>query len=500
MPGCHVLLRLLALILLLSGVEATQAANRQSLNDKPAATINNVRIWRDKEYTRIVFDLSTPVKYSLSSANNSNTITVDINNASLNLALDRLALKRTPLTSISSATINGNNVRITLELKQKVSPKSFFLKKEGSGGDRLVVDLYDAVDLKESTAHTSTPAKTGGAYIPPAAAATKTPVNNRDEPADIETLVGDTKPAVNLSGKRDILITVDAGHGGQDTGALGPNGMREKDITLAIAKELVTAINAQSGFSAHLTRKDDIFIPLKGRRDIARDKKADLFVSIHADAFANSLARGASVFALSRKGATSETARFLAQHENESDAIGGVAGVSLDDKDAVLAGVLVDLSMTATVNSSLLVGNQVLKSIAQIAPLHGRHVEQAGFVVLKSPDVPSILVETGFISNLEESRKLASDSYRAQMAQAIFKGLRQYFTQHPPAGSMFAEAQPQPISKNSAGERQHLVVRGDSLSNIAVRYKVKQSQLAKYNGLATNSSVRLGQILKIPAQ
>jgi len=477
---------------------AIAATKNQTTIYTQNAAINNVRLWRDKEYTRIVFDVNTPVKYSLSAASSPDRIYVDIPNTTLKVSLDRLALARTPIDIIRSSVINGNDLRLTLELKKKVSPKSFFLKKEGTSNDRLVIDLYDAVESKATVPNDSS-SRTATVNQKPA-------VDYLNEPTNIESLIASApidkavdvknKP-VNLNGKRDILITVDAGHGGQDTGALGSNGMREKDITLAIAKELVAIINAQPGFSANVTRANDIFIPLKTRRDIARDKKADLFISIHADAFTNSLAKGASVFALSRKGATSETARFLAQHENESDAIGGVAGISLDDKDAVLAGVLVDLSMTATVNSSLLVGNHVLKYIGAMAPLHARHVEQAGFVVLKSPDVPSILVETGFISNQEESRKLATDSYRKQMAQSIFKGLRQYFMQHPPASTSMADVQQS--EKINTVERKHIVVRGDSLSNIAARYNVKPNKLAQYNKLKS-TSVQLGQTLKIPAQ
>jgi N-acetylmuramoyl-L-alanine amidase len=312
--------------------------------------------------------------------------------------------------------------------------------------------------------------------------------NSGDEPKVIPE-----KPFTEIAGKRTILISVDAGHGGEDSGALGPNGMREKDVTLAIAKELVNEINAQPGFNARLTRTSDYYLGLQKRRDLARDIKADLFVSIHADSFTNSLARGASVFALSRRGVTSEAARFLAQRENESDLIGGV---SLDDKDAMLAGVLMDLSMTATVNSSLQVGSYVLKSISSIAPLHTSHVEQAGFVVLKSPDVPSILVETGFISNKDESRKLASPNYREQMAKSVFKGVHQYFMQNPPAGTYFAALLQS--DKELPVERQHVVARGDTLTYIADRYNVSINLLLKYNGLSS-PMVRVGQTLKIPA-
>ncbi len=258
---------------------------------------------------------------------------------------------------------------------------------------------------------------------------------------------------------------------------------------------MVAAINAQPGFTGKLTRTGDYFIPLKKRRDLARNMKADLFVSIHADAFTKASARGASVFALSQNGATSETARFLAQRENESDLIGGVGDISLDDKDQVLAGVLVDLSMTATLNSSLQVGHHVLNSMGGIAHLHKRHVEQAGFMVLKSPDVPSILVETGFISNPEEARKLATPVYRKQMAQSVFKGIKQHFYQHPPAGTYVAAQVESGALKDF--ERQHTVAGGDSLSAIAARYGVSSQRLMQYNNLRS-TTVKLGQTLKIP--
>ncbi|RYZ82245.1 MAG: LysM peptidoglycan-binding domain-containing protein, partial [Moraxellaceae bacterium] len=359
-----------------------------------------------------------------------------------------------------------------------------------------------------------------------------------NEPANIEALMGnDTNsvpPKVNTEADsagpsastitgRPVLIAVDAGHGGADSGALGPKGMREKDVTLAIAKELTRVINAQPGYSANLTRTGDYFVELQKRRDLARDMKADLFISVHADSFTDSSAYGASVFALSRKGATSEMARFLAQRENDSDLIGRVGGVSLEDKDPQLAGVLVDLSMTSTVNSSLQVGSNVLAAISAIAPLHAKHVEQAGFVVLKSPDVPSILVETGFISNASESRKLASTDYREQMAQAIFKGVRQYFAQHPPANTHVTataaaiEKTPQaksttpknPIEKPTAKissvdnnpkvERKHVVIGGDTLTDIALQYKVSAAKIRKANNMKSDV-VKLGQTLKIPAQ
>lgn len=452
-----------------------------------SATVNGVRVWRAPDHTRIVLDLDAPVQHNLTLANNPDRIIIDVAASKLAAGVGQLPLSNTPVIAIRSSVQNSADLQLVLDLKAKVAPNSFLLKAHGGMHDRLVIDLYDEppVGSNPTAAPATTAAATKPQQVPPPS------TNNvTDRP------VSQSQASANLNGKRSIIIAVDAGHGGEDPGAMGPNRLREKEVTLAIAKELVAAINAQPGFTGKLTRTGDYFIPLKKRRDIARNMKADLFVSIHADAFTKASARGASVFALSRNGATSETARFLAERENESDLIGGVGNISLDDKDQVLAGVLVDLSMTATLNSSLQVGHHVLNSMGGIAHLHKRHVEQAGFMVLKSPDVPSILVETGFISNPEESRKLATSSYRKQMANSVFKGIRQYFYQHPPAGTYVA------AQLQSGGfkdiERQHTVVAGDSLSGIASRYGVSSQALMRYNKM-NSTVVKLGQVLRIPA-
>ena len=459
-----------------------------------SATVNGVRVWRAPDHTRIVLDLDAPVQHSLTLAGNPGRIILDVPNSKLNAGLSQLPLADTPVMAIRSYVNNKTDLRLVLDLKAKVAPNSFSLKAGAGMHDRLVIDLYDEVAPAVTTV---VPVATPGATAPAANKPVAAPAKPVAKPADQAIVPAPAQPALSadLSGKRFIVIAVDAGHGGEDPGAMGPNRLREKEVTLSIAKELVAAINAQPGFVGKLTRTSDYFIPLKKRRDLARNMKADLFVSIHADAFTKASARGASVFALSQNGATSETARFLAQRENESDLIGGVGDISLDDKDQVLAGVLVDLSMTATLNSSLQVGHHVLNSMGGIAHLHKRHVEQAGFMVLKSPDVPSILVETGFISNPDESRKLATVAYRKQMAQSVFKGIRQYFYQHPPAGTYVA-AQIQSGGVKDF-ERQHTVAAGDSLSAIATRYGVSAQRLMQYNNLRT-TTVKLGQTLKIP--
>ncbi len=450
-----------------------------------AATVQGVRVWRAPDYTRIVLDLDAPVAHRMALLTNPDRVVLDLSRSRISANLNDLPLSNTPVSALRSSA-NSQDLRLVFDLSAQVDPKSFTLKAQGGQQDRLVLDLFDRPASGSVNVVDNRDADKLIQSLPPAPSVA----------AAVVDVAPQAKPSLEAAAPlRNIVIAVDAGHGGDDPGASGPGRVREKDVTLAIARELVAKINKQPGYIGKLTRTGDYFIPLKKRRDIARDMKADLFISIHADAFVKSSARGASVFALSRNGATSETARFLAQRENESDLIGGVGSISLDDKDEVLAGVLVDLSMTATLNSSLQVGSHVLNAINSVAILHKRHVEQAGFMVLKSPDVPSILVETGFISNPEEARKLNNSAYRKQMAQAVFKGVHSYFSQHPPSGSQVAvqAATSQPIR-----DRQHTVASGDTLSAIALRYGVSVSQLMRHNGMR-NATVKIGQHLKIPS-
>lgn len=438
--------------------------------------IKSVRLWRAPDNTRLVFDLSGPVQHSLFTLSAPSRIVIDLNGAQLSTALNQLKLKNTPITSVRSAQRSPTDLRLVLDLSAQVTPKSFVLPPNQQYGNRLVVDLYDQ-----------------GADIAPDVPATPTP----NQPA---TPVTPTQPVakapVPAGGKRDIIIAIDAGHGGEDPGASGPNGLHEKNITLSIARELQRQINQMKGFRAELTRTGDYFIPLRGRTAIARKKGADLFVSIHADAAPSRSAFGASVFALSDRGATSETARWLADSENRSDLIGGDGSVSLDDKDHMLAGVLLDLSMTATMSSSLDVGHKVLTNVGRVTSLHKNRVEQAGFMVLKSPDIPSILVETGFISNPGESQKLNSASHQQALARSIAAGVRQYFVQTPPPGTYIASLRDG--GQISSGPRQHVVRAGESLSMISARYDVSMATLRSTNNLKTDS-VRIGQVLNIPA-
>jgi len=443
-----------------------------------ATDVQSVRLWRAPDNTRLVFDLSGPVKHNVFTLEAPDRIVIDVTGASLKAQLSGLPLENTPVAALRAGQPDADTLRVVVDLKAPVSPKSFALAPNQQYGHRLVVDLYD---------------QPGGA-----AADTRLPVNTA--PAVPVAPVSPTLPAVKLpatpTSKRDIVIAIDAGHGGEDPGAIGPGKIYEKTVVLQIAKELQRQINAEKGFRAELVRTGDYFIPLRKRTEIARKKGADLFVSVHADAAPRSSAYGASVFALSDRGATSETARWLADSENRSDLIGGAGNVSLDDKDRMLAGVLLDLSMTASLSSSLNVGQKVLSNMGRITPLHKRRVEQAGFMVLKSPDIPSILVETGFISNPSEARKLQTRSHQQALARSIHNGVKQFFHENPPPGTYVAWLRD--AGKIAAGPREHVVRSGESLALLAQRYQVSLASLRSANGLKSDT-IKIGQTLSIPA-
>ncbi|WP_235898741.1 N-acetylmuramoyl-L-alanine amidase [Parahaliea maris] len=412
--------------------------------------VHDVRLWRAPDHTRVVFDLTGPAEHRLITLENPSRIVLDISDVSLKASLASLKLDKTPIGTIRSGIREGDDLRVVFDMSEEVKPRSFALKANQQAGDRLVLDLYDLQAASQS------------------------------EPQPV-------RKQVDANGRRDLIVAIDAGHGGEDPGALGPNRLREKDVVLAISKELFRLFEQDSGFKPTLIRSGDYYVSLKGRRDLARQRQADLFVSIHADAFTKPQANGASVYALSTKGATSTAAGYLAQRENAADLVGGV---SLSDKDDVLAGVLADLSMTSTLDTSLKMGGRVLSRMDTIARLHKRSVEQAGFAVLKSPDIPSILVETGFISNPSEARRLNTRSYQKQMASAIHSGIRDWFSQHPPAGTLLAWQKQQ-------GAQQYTIARGDTLSGIAQRFNVSVTDLKSANGMS-GTRIMVGQTLKIP--
>jgi N-acetylmuramoyl-L-alanine amidase len=429
-----------------------------------AVEVHDVRLWRAPDHTRIVFDLTGPAEHKLMVLQGPDRIVIDVQNVALRASLAELSLQNTPIKVVRSAVRDGDDLRVVFELSAPVDPRSFALQAREQTGDRLVVDLYD-LNAKQGS-----------------------PVSGPATSAPAASPAGTVKKTDRQSAKRNIIIAIDAGHGGEDPGAIGPGNRREKDVVMAIAKDLNDLFKADKGFEPTMIRSGDYYVSLKGRRDLARKRQADLFVSIHADAFKRKEAHGASVYALSTRGATSTAAQYLAQRENASDLVGGV---SLSDKEDVLAGVLADLSMTSTLDSSLKLGDEVLRRVDNVAKLHKRNVEQAGFAVLKSPDVPSILVETGFISNPSEARQLSTRSYQKKMAQAIHAGIKDWFLAHPPSGTLIAWQKQQ-------GGQQYIIARGDTLSGIAQRFNVSLSDLKNHNSIGSGSKILVGQKLLIP--
>lgn len=423
-----------------------------------AAEIEDARIWPAPDNTRLVFDLSGPVEHRVFVLSNPSRVVVDISDVSLSTDLGRLSLDNSGVSRIRSGQREGGELRVVLDLSAQLNPRSFVLRPNEQYGHRLVLDLERPPGLSM-------------------------------EPSERQV----SRSADDLSNQqRNIIVAIDAGHGGEDPGAIGPRGTREKDVVLAIARELYNQLEDVRGYEPVLMRTGDYYLSLQRRRELAREKQADLFISIHADAFTNPRASGASVFALSSSGATSAMAGYLANQENEADVIGGVNGVSLEDKDEILRSVLVDLSMTATLRSSLDVGNDILSEMKQVARMHKASVEQAGFAVLKSPDVPSVLVETGFISNPTEEANLGSAGYRRQLAAAIRQGVTQWFERNPPPGTWVA------WQKREAGTlRRYVVVSGDTLSGIASRNNTSVSRLREVNQL-NGTAIRIGQVILIP--
>ena len=431
---------LLSLLLLLHLNHSALAAN----------LVSAVRVWPAQDYTRITLEANSAFAYKMSYMQNPDRVVLDIDQVELNPAIKSLADKvqaNDPyIKQIRSANFQ-QGVRLVVDLKAAAKPNAFTLTPTGTYKYRLVLDVYPALDplmamvAERDPAPAPTVAVTADAPAPtsttpePVVVESAAPANNApsqtapaSQPVITEGPVIKNMPAEVKKVGRQIIVAIDAGHGGEDPGAMGASGSREKDITLMVAKKLKQQIDAEPNMRAVLTRDGDYFIPLHGRVVKARGMQADLFVSIHADAFTKQTARGSSVFALSERGATSASARYLAKKENESDLIGGV---SLNDKDPILARTLLDLSQTATINDSLKLGKAVLSEIGEINTLHAKRVEQASFAVLKSPDIPSILVETAFISNPEEERRLNDEAYQEQLCASILNGIKKYFSTNP---------------------------------------------------------------------
>jgi N-acetylmuramoyl-L-alanine amidase len=413
------------------------------------ADLEGIRVHEAPEHTRVVFDTNKAVDFSVSLLERPRRVVIDLSHTVPKYSLVVPEARGTLINRIRKARRNDGSYRVVLDVSQSVDPKSFTLAPISPHGHRLVVDLF-----------TNRPKK-------------KTPTFR------------------SLEGFRDVVIALDAGHGGEDPGAIGVGRVLEKEVVYSIARLLERKLNQMNGFRVVMVRKGDYYVSLRKRTSIAREHRADLFVSIHADAFNLPVVRGASVYALTEDGASSETALWLAKKENRSDLIGGVGGsVSLDEYDEGTRSVLLDLSMEGTLFSSITAGESVLGALADVCQVHKRRVEQAGFVVLKSPDVPSILVETGFLSNPEEARLLATAPYQKRLAYAIAEGIQAYMLRHPPVDSLIAMLE-------DRGTMRHLIRRGDTLSGIAQRYQISTRLLRAVNGI-TGDRIRAGQVLVIP--
>jgi N-acetylmuramoyl-L-alanine amidase len=404
--------------------------------------VEGFRIWSAPDHTRLVFDTSAPVEHSLFTLKGPARLVLDIDNARLESALPGLEGKNPVIKRLRSAEKNDGVLRVVLDLSREIKAKSFVLKPNSQYGHRLVVDL-DGVGTEKRKPKT-----------------------------------------LSTEGDRDIVIAIDAGHGGEDPGARGRAGTFEKDVVLSIARKLARLIDREKGMRAVLIRDGDYYLGLRKRMNLARRHRADLFVSLHADAFRDSRVQGSSVYTLSQRGASSEAARWLAERENSADLVGGV---KLEDKDELLASVLLDLSQTGTQEASHQVAGDLLARLKKIGRTHKEYVQQAGFMVLKSPDIPSVLVELAFISNPQEERKLRDVAHQKRMAAAILGGIRNYFNDNPPPGTLLARNSP----------RNHVIARGDTLGEIAQRYQVSVNHLRTANNLS-GDRIRIGQVLRIP--
>ncbi len=454
--------------------------------------VDGARMWSGPEYTRFVVDVEGPIQHKVFSLENPDRLVVDLIDAQLEARLPTPAADDQVISRLRSGIREGDDLRIVLDLKQPVRVKSFNLGPNEEYGHRLVIDLSPkgapaaTARAAPSSRGATRPAPAGEADKASSTAATAAAISEGNAHLSIRS----QRPA-----NRDLVIAVDAGHGGKDPGAIGAAGTREKDITLAISRKLAKRINARPGMRAVLVRDGDHYIRLRQRIEIARQHRADLFVSIHADAFKDPRVRGSSVFTLSSGGATSEAARWLAERENRADLIGGV---DLKQRDDLLASVLIEMSQNATIELSSIAATKVLAKLQRLGDVHQQRIQQAGFAVLKSPDIPSMLVETAFISNPDEEKRLRDSRFQDRLADAILEGIIDYFAEYPPPGTRFARSSTEHLSMaTTSSAAQHRVKTGDTLSEIAQSYNVSLSQLRDTNQIR-GDQVRVGQVLVIP--
>jgi N-acetylmuramoyl-L-alanine amidase len=513
----------------LSGLVAVAVMTAAPFCALKAAELKSARVWAGPEYTRVVLDASGPLKYTISQQ--TGQVVVDFADSRVAGSFGHPAAQG--LYRGMSHDRQGSHLQLTAKVNPDSRLKSFVLAPTSGNDYRLVLDLYPGKG-SSATVQTSPDdgqdAATDSAPASPAVELVATTPSGRSRTSH-SSRVATEQAAALLGGQRSVVVCIDAGHGGKDQGAHGPGGTLEKNVTLAVARDLAARINRQPGMKAVLTRDGDYFIELKRRYQIARDASADLFVSIHADSFTSNDAKGSSVWVLSPRGKTNEAARWLADGQNRADLIGGT---TLDDKDDGLAKVLLDLQQGWAMQSSDVVAGNVLRALGQLGPTHRGYVERANFVVLRSPDVPSILVETAFISNPLEERKLRDPSHQAELAEAVMGGLKNYFESTPPPGTWFAAQaarhngvelasdKPTVRSSNSSpakavgsrvvaatrpaeqAERAdanvrdlHRVGRGESLRSIARQYGISVGALKTANRINADT-VRAGTVLTIP--
>ena len=430
-----------------------------------AADVEEVRVWRAPDHTRLVFDLSGEVEYKLFTLENPARVVIDIEGSSLGGDLSRLDFNESPISGIRSAIRDGDTLRMVIDLVTEVEPRSFTLAPNSEQGDRLVVDLYGESVSADALINTG-------------------------------IVSSNSTSAPRIDERRNIIIAISAGHGGEDPGGIGFDGkLREKNITLKIARALFNQLERMPGYTPIMIRDGDYYVELQRRSEIAREKRADLFVAVHTDWYRTSRANGLTIYALSGDRADRENSRRVAQKENNSDLLGGVGGdLDLSSWDDDVALTLVSLQMAWSMEQSLIAGTRVLESLDGMTRLRRDKVQQASLEVLKSPDIPSMLIETGYLTNPDEARRLNTSAFQQKLARGIAQGVMNYFYDAPPQGSLVAWQKANGIVPMPGI---YMVKRGDSLSVIAQRYNVSLAELKSANKISSNT-IHVGQELTIP--
>ena len=423
----------------LSGLAASAVPGLSSAKAPAGAQVQDIRLSKNESYVRLVFDLDGIADHSIFALQGPDRVVLDVKNAKMHHGMVDRVQANSLIRSIRSGVRNDKDLRVVFDLSEEVSPRSFLLAPSGKSGHRLVIDLHDKKDKTKK---------------------------------------------VKTASKRDVIIAIDAGHGGRDPGATGKSGTHEKTVTLQIAKRLEKDINAQRGMKAVLVRKNDRYMRLRDRIHKARDNHADMMISLHADSFPDPRARGSSIYALSVDGATSETARMLAEKENAADILFGDVNLAVEDQ--MVKEVLFDLSLTGTIESSLDIGGEILGQLKSVNRVHKKQVQQAGFAVLKAPNIPSVLLETAFISNPREEKNLRSAAHQKKVSKAITRGVNKYFSRKAPPGTWLASS-----------ECEYAVCSGENVAAVANKHDVKESDLRARNGLYADNLLA-GQVIKIP--